>query len=102
MRVREDDMFLDYVKIFIKAGSCGVVIGKDIKPEKSKGECAKKEPSDKAEIEAEKLSLVAVHHAAAFRDSFTCGKVGIIAKDIVGHGVGIGFYNPRNDKKQTP
>ena len=74
----------------------------NVEKKDTEGEAGEDVPAEEAKVKDEKLSLVTIHHLAAFGDRFVCGHVRVIDEDVVCHRVGIALYDAGNPEKQCP
>ena len=88
------------VQCFIEVGGCRLHIGGQPKESDSKGEYTENSPADEAEVEAEQLELVSVHHTAAFVDALSPSVLGVVVLDVEGHRIRVTLnYAENNEEK---
>ena len=92
-------------EIVVEAGSRRGHVGAN--PEKqnrsdAKGKTSQKNPTNEAQVKAEKLPLVSVHDATAFVNALLPVVFGVIALYVVRHGIGVRLDDAGNDKEKRP
>lgn len=87
----------------IEAGDSGIFVRGDVNDLKD-SECqhGQKIPTDKAQVEDEKIELVALHDSAAFGDCLGCRIFRMVVQDEEGHRVRKSLNDARNEEEQWP